>query len=40
MQSFDRLRRDFAEIQDERQKGVDRAFARWQDHQASHKPKG
>jgi limonene 1,2-monooxygenase len=33
VQSFDRLREDFAAIQEERQKGVDLAFARWQDRQ-------
>ena len=33
VQSFDRLREDFAAIQEERQKGVDMAFARWQERQ-------
>ena len=33
--SFERLRQDFEAVQDERQKGVDRAFARWQDRAAS-----
>jgi limonene 1,2-monooxygenase len=32
--SFDRLRKDFGEMADERQKGVDRAFAQWDEHKA------
>jgi limonene 1,2-monooxygenase len=34
-QSFGSLREDFAAIEGERQKGVDLAFAKWQDRQAS-----
>jgi limonene 1,2-monooxygenase len=38
-ESFGRLREDFAAIEGERQKGVDLAFAKWQDRQASQHPK-
>jgi limonene 1,2-monooxygenase len=36
--SYDRLRQDFAALQDERQKGVDLAFAKWSDRDRSKRP--
>jgi limonene 1,2-monooxygenase len=37
--SYDRLRQDFAALQEERQKGVDLAFAKWSDRDPSkHRP--
>jgi limonene 1,2-monooxygenase len=36
--SFDRLREDFEAVQEERQKGVDMAFAKWEEHAAATAP--
>jgi limonene 1,2-monooxygenase len=38
IESFDRLRQDFAALQDERQKGVDLAFAKWSERDRSKRP--
>ena len=37
-QSFDRLREDFEAVQEERQKGVDMAFAKWEEHAQANSP--
>jgi limonene 1,2-monooxygenase len=37
-QSFERLREDFEAVQEERQKGVDLAFAKWEEHAAASTP--